>query len=54
MVEMYNCEEGSMRHRTAPTRFGFSAGDVELALVGEECHTATRVMPWCGSVIVSL
>jgi hypothetical protein len=54
MVEMYSWEEGNMRHRTAPTRFGFSVGDGELAFVGEGCHTATSVMPWCGSVMVSL
>jgi len=45
MVEMYRFEEGSMRHRTAPTRCGFSVGDAEVAFAGDECHTATRVMP---------
>jgi hypothetical protein len=44
MVEMYSCEEGRRRHRTAPTRYGFSDDDAESPLVGDECQTATSVM----------
>lgn len=35
-------------------RRGFVTSSEELVEVGAECHRATRVMLWCGSVMVSL
>ena len=55
IVDMYSWEEGRRRQRTAPTRCGFSGVELSVSFdAGEECHKATRVMLWCGSVMVSL
>lgn len=61
---MYSWEEGRRRQRIAPMRrgLGFSfcacvSTDVPAeseSASGVECHSATSVMLWWGSVMVSL
>lgn len=55
MVDIYNCDEGRIRQRMAPTRRGDSGAELEVPFsTGEGCHKATSVTPRCGSVMVSL